>query len=230
MVRKAIKIINSSTLIIENKSEFLIKVQNSQLPKLYGLPKIHKPGDTMTPIVSNINAPTQKLAKHLVNIFTSFKKFNSLSVKNNIELIENVSKIKIEVNDRLVSFDVVGSFPSIPIKITIGFLKVWLSDIKMEKNKIKELINLTSLCMRQNFFISLLFYLTTQFNEQTTETAMGNPLSPFLAEVFMSKFETDNQQNSINFPETWIRYVDNIFAIVDKNFNIEDFLDNLYSL
>lgn len=153
-----------------------------------------------------------------------------MSVKNNIELIENVSKIKIEVNDRLVSFDVVGSFPSIPIKITIGFLKVWLSDIKMEKNKIKELINLTSLCMRQNFFISLLFYLTTQFNEQTTETAMGNPLSPFLAEVFMSKFETDNQQNSINFPETWIRYVDNIFAIVDKNFNIEDFLDNLYSL
>lgn len=222
MVREATKIINNSTTIIEEKSRFLVKIQNPQLPKLYGLPKIHKPGDNMRPIVSNINAPTYNLAKYLVKVFSSFKKFDSMSVKNNINLIEKLSNIKIKENEILISFDVVALFPSIPIEITIGFLKEWLNELKIENNKIKELINLTKLCMSQN-----VFQFNEKFYEQSTGTAMGNPLSPFLAEVFMSRFETENKKMLKNFPKTWLRYVDDIFAIVDKDFNIEDFLENL---
>lgn len=41
MIRKATNVINSSKLIIEEKFKFFIKVSNSQVPKLYVLPKIH---------------------------------------------------------------------------------------------------------------------------------------------------------------------------------------------
>jgi hypothetical protein len=222
MVREATKIINNSTTIIEEKSRFIVKIQNPQLPKLYGLPKIHKPEDNMRPIVSNINSPTYNFSKYLVKVFSSFKKFDSMSVKNNINLIEKLSNIKIKENEILISFDVVALFPSIPIEITIGFLKEWLNELKIEDNKIKELINLTKLCMSQN-----VFQFNEKFYEQSTGTAMGNPLSPFLAEVFMSRFETENKKMLNNFPKTWLRYVDDIFAIVDKDFNIEDFLENL---
>jgi len=117
MVREATKIMNNSTTIIEEKSRFLVKIQNPQLPKLYDLPKIHKPGDNMRTIVSNINAPTYNLAKYLVKVFSSFKKFDCLSVKNNINLIKKLSNIKIIENEILISFDIVALFPSIPIEI-----------------------------------------------------------------------------------------------------------------
>jgi hypothetical protein len=92
----------------------------------------------MRPIVSNINAPTYNLAKYLTKVFSSFKKFDSMSVKNNINLIEKLSNNKIKENEILISFDVVALFPSIPIEITIGFLKEWLNELKIEDNKIKE--------------------------------------------------------------------------------------------
>jgi len=62
---------------------------------------------------------------------------------------------------------------------------------------------------------------------KTRGTAMGYPLFQFLAEVFMSKFETDTKKSLKKFPKTWIRYVYDIFAIIDKDFNIENFLENL---
>lgn len=39
-----------------------------------------------------------------------------------------------------------------------------------------------------------------------------NPLSPLVAEIFMSRFET-NLQNYCDFPRFWFRYVDDISAV-----------------
>lgn len=49
-------------------------VSNPVLPKLYALPKTHKVGKKMRPIVSNIGAPSYKLAKRLVNEVRKLKK------------------------------------------------------------------------------------------------------------------------------------------------------------
>lgn len=58
-------------------------------------------------------------------------------------------------------------------------------------------------------------------------TEMGNPLSPSAAEVSMRKFETDTKKSLTEFPKTWIRYVDDIFVIIDIDFNVETFIENL---
>jgi len=108
IIRESIKIINNSKLIIEERSRFFIKASNPQMPKLYALPKIHKPGNSMRPIVSNIEAPTYGLAKYLVKIFSSIKIFKSLSVKNNIELVNKLSNFNLKNNNKLISFDVKG--------------------------------------------------------------------------------------------------------------------------
>jgi len=67
MIKECTKTINNSKLIIEEKNKFSVKVQNPQLSKLYGLPKIHKPVDNMRLVVSNINSPIYNLAKYIVN-------------------------------------------------------------------------------------------------------------------------------------------------------------------
>lgn len=59
-----------------------LKVPNPMVAKLYGLPKIHKPGNKMRPIVSNISTPCYKIAKWLVSEVKKLPPIPSLSVKN----------------------------------------------------------------------------------------------------------------------------------------------------
>lgn len=46
-------------------------------------------------------------------------------------------------------------------------------------------------------------------------TAMSNPLSPFLTSLFMSSFEKEMNRKMLYFPEIWIKYVDDIYAVLD---------------
>jgi hypothetical protein len=51
---------------------------------------------------------------------------------------------------------------------------------------------------------------------------MGNAFSPFIANLFMGFFEKNLKRRKI-FPKTWVRYVDDVFAIVPKD-KIDDLL------
>jgi len=53
----------------------------------------------------------------------------------------------------------------------------------INKNIINELVSLTKFCMNQN-----VFQFNNTFFEQTDGTTIENPLSFFLAVVFMSRF------------------------------------------
>ncbi|XP_055837083.1 uncharacterized protein LOC129905590 [Episyrphus balteatus] len=48
-----------------------------------------------------------------------------------------------------------------------------------------------------------------------TGTSMGNPLSPLIAEVFMSSFETNLSERGL-LPRIWFRYVDDVFAVIKR--------------
>jgi hypothetical protein len=58
---------------------------NPAVPLLYGLPKIHKPGNKMRPINSNSNAPTEKLAKWLTRQLKQLPDPPGMYVKNTFE-------------------------------------------------------------------------------------------------------------------------------------------------
>ena len=59
---------------------------------------------------------------------------------------------------------------------------------------------------------------------------MGNPLSPFIAGLFMSRFDTEIKEEFQYFPRIWLRYVDDIFAVFDtKVADIDQFVSKLDS-
>ena len=72
--------INNIQMIMTKQDKVAVKSNNPIILKVYGLPKIQKTGNKMRPIVSNIGAPTHKLAKWLVKRFESFPKFQTLSI------------------------------------------------------------------------------------------------------------------------------------------------------
>ncbi|KAJ8959003.1 hypothetical protein NQ317_003253 [Molorchus minor] len=107
---------------------------------------------------------------------------------------------RLQDGEILISFDVCSLFPSVPIPQTLDYLR-----------------NLLEL---NNFSQEV----------QYEGTAMGNSLSPFIASLFMSRFETDIKEEFKYFPRIWIRYVDDIFAVFDtKITSVDSFISKLKS-
>ncbi|KAJ8933054.1 hypothetical protein NQ318_014942 [Aromia moschata] len=72
------------------------------------------------------------------------------------------------------------------------------------------------------------FQYNGEYFQQHEGTAMGNSLSPFIANLFMSKFETEVKDKFEYFPRVWFRYVDDIFAVFDtKAICLDNFVAKL---
>lgn len=203
------------------------KVSNPTVPRLYALGKNHKPPDEdgdikMRPIASNINAPTETIAKKLSKIFNSLPPPKGKSVKNGTEFAKMVNNVEIKRTDDMGSYDVTALYPSIPIPEAIVYLKKWLKSNDITKPLINAYVELTKLCMDQN-----IFQFRDKFYKQTCGTSMGNSLSSFIAELFMCYFETNLENNEL-FPRLYTRYMDDIFAVNNKR-KFTPFLDLLNS-
>lgn len=212
MTRATNSVLKEVESIYGAQTKWKLMTSNPSVPKLYCLPKTHK--DTtnlkMRPIVSNCNAPTENISKWLVNEFNRYPKPTGLYVENCHEFCDKMKNVRVGENESIVSFDVESLFPSIPIPDTLIILENWLLEHEPSKPKRDLLQKLTKLCMDQNI---------SQFDEKfyiiTKGTCMGNALSPFLANLFMSHFEMKMKEEGI-LPKIWWRYVDDVAAIVEK--------------
>ena len=63
VMRDVTKVIKNSSLDEETKKKLTPK--NVIMPRIYGLPKIHKPGIPLRPIVNIIGSPLYDLGKYL---------------------------------------------------------------------------------------------------------------------------------------------------------------------
>ena len=67
---------------------------------------------------------------------------------------------------------------------------------------------LTELCLRSTYF-----KFRGRFFEQVDGAAMGSPLSPVVANLFMEAFEARALEKAPLRPSKWVRYVDDTFVI-----------------
>ena len=68
----------------------------SRPPTMYGLPKVHKEGIPLRPIVSNIGAPTYQLSKHLSGLLNQHTEKTAHHVKNSFHFIRILESLKIK--------------------------------------------------------------------------------------------------------------------------------------
>ncbi|XP_046391246.1 uncharacterized protein LOC124159465 [Ischnura elegans] len=73
-------------------------------PRLYRLPKVHKEGVPLRPIVSAIGSPTYNLARHLTSLLSPFVGWCDHHVKNSTDFVKTLKTIRIEEQDILGKF------------------------------------------------------------------------------------------------------------------------------
>ena len=188
-----------------------LRVHNPKLPVIYGLPKIHKPGNQMRIISSTLYEPTSKVSDFVLKKFRQLDYKSSFSVNNSIEFCEKLRNVKIDSDEVLVSFDVKGLFPSIMKQHVITEVEAFLSSQILDDNERDIYIELIKLVLSQNYST-----FRDQTYQQTDGLAIGNKLSPMLSELFMRRFENDIKELDW-FPKIWLRYVDDVFAVVKKD-------------
>ena len=87
-----------------------LTLRYSSAPQMYGLPKVHKDGTPIRPIVSDIGSLSYKLAKELARILTLLAGNTMHAVKNSTAFVDRIHEIWVEPQDRMISFDVTNLF------------------------------------------------------------------------------------------------------------------------
>ena len=189
--------------------------QNFTPPEFYCLPKTHKTGVPFRPVVSNIHSVTSELAKWISRILFPLVGNRNSTLKNSLQLRQELKTLRIANNEILVSFDVENLFTNVPVEYTIGLTEKLLNEDKdlSQRTAINPsgICQLIKLCLVTGNF----FRFQGTFYRQLKGVPMGSPLSPVIAEIFMEHLEEKafHTAGLDLTPRFFKRYVDDILAI-----------------
>ena len=92
-------------------------------PKFYGLPKIHKTGTPLRPIVSSRGSITYGIAKELSYIIKPLVGQSPHHLKNTQHFIQQLHGKMLEAGEIITSYDVKALFTSVPVQPAIQIVK-----------------------------------------------------------------------------------------------------------
>ena len=192
--------------------------EDPRTPRMYGLPKTHKPGVPMRPITSGTKSAPHRLAGRLAKpLSEQLGSISGCHIKNSTDLLQKLANVSTR-NKKLASFDVKSLFTCVPVHGAMKAVERVVEKIPEEQLPVPRYyyVKLIKLCVMFNSF---------QFEgdeyEQITGLAMGSPLSPVLAQLFMETLEQDHYKKILGPHAIIYRYVDDYILLVPLRTNLE---------
>ena len=170
--------------------------------KFYGLPKIHKPGIPLRPIISSIGTVTYNTAKELARILKPLVGLSEHHIQNTSDFVQQIKEVKLKKDESLVSYDVTALFTSVPIPPVLKIIEEKLKEDKELSRRTnmntRHITMLLEFCLKSTYFV-----FQGQHFEQVEGAAMGSPLSPIVANIYMEHFEAKALETAPHSPSLW---------------------------
>ena len=145
--------------------------------------------DSPEAIVSSRGTVTYSTAKELAKILKPPVGMSPHHVVNTRDFVEQLKGIRVQQEEYIISYDVKALFTSGPIQPVINIIKNKLAKDKDLQQRtsmaIHYIISLLEFCLKSTYFV-----LQGQYYEKIEGAAMGSPVSPIVANLFMEEFET----------------------------------------
>ena len=190
---------------------------------MYGLPKVHKEGIPLRPILAAYSAPSCKLAKFLLKFIQPYTR-NQYTLNNSFDFKQLLSSLNFQHEIYLVSFDISSLFTNVPVKETVDIaVQSVFNGIQNVGNISKKLFRkLLELVVSDNRFL-----FNNEHIQQHEGFAMGSPLSAPMANLFLAHHEVkwlDECPDDFK-PLLYRRYVDDTFMVFRRSEQIEQFFN-----
>lgn len=195
-----------------------IKPHETELAHLYYLPKTHKAGVPLRPIISGLKHPTIKISKYLDGLLRPL--FDQMAadttVSSGSEVIKKLyewSTNNLRQETIFCTIDVVDLYTMIPQAEGVLAIKKMLDYLNLKQVgglKIETIIRLSRFVMNNNYFSH-----GGQFYHQIRGGAMGSPLTLTIANCYMFFFERNIVKQICNSGGLYLRYIDDIFITVN---------------
>ena len=196
----------------------------SQPSRLYGTPKVHKiKSDSRVPpfrpIVSSIGNFNYNVSRFLCDMLTPFI-LTDYCTQDSFSFVKEVQEVSVS-DYFMVSYDVCSLFTNIPLNETIDLA----NDVIFDNN---QSMSITKPQLKKLFVFATSqthFLFNNEIYDQTDRVAIGSPLGPALANLFMgyheNKWLNSEESSTVLF---YKRYVDDIFCLFKRETDAERFL------
>ena len=194
---------------------------------MYGLPKTHKEGVPLRPILSMIGSSQHKVAQWLKGVLQPvLDKYSKFCVKDSYSFVQMLRSTAVNQSFSMCSFDIRSLFTNIPLQ---EVLNICINDLFATETHVRGI--------QKDVLHELLTFATTdvQFSfddttyKQIDGVAMGSPLGPILANIFVGYME-EQLFRKTDHPIVYVRYVDDVFAVFKTMHDSTLFLDQLNSM
>ena len=183
---------------------------------MYGLSKIHKPlvngFPKLRPILSAINIGTYKWAKFFVPLLKPFTS-NNYTVKDSFDFAEDITQQSSKLF--MASLDVDSLFTNVSLD---GTIEICVNELfkssqtvsGLNKEQVLEMLLLTT---KENVIL-----FDQKYYSQIDGVAMGSPLGPTLANIFLCHHKATLIKNCPKYLKLvhYKRYVYDIFVLFKK--------------
>ncbi|BHF60130.1 hypothetical protein SprV_0100309100 [Sparganum proliferum] len=163
--------------------------QDTALVRFYGLPKVHKDGAPLRPVVSLKDAPKYRLAKWL------FRRLKFLTAESDTTVSSSAQFLEKLKGDLAIE--------------TIELLLRSKYDKTANRLGHAQILQQLKFCLRTYFMFDGTIY------EQVKGTRMGSPISGFIAEAVLQRLESLVFQH--HRPKFWARYMDDTFVVIERD-------------
>jgi hypothetical protein len=221
---------NSSDILDPDEIRWITQEKEWKPMKFYITAKVHKQPIKGRPIVPSMSWMTFHLSQWIAHQLNPLITHTEWVLKDSYELltdIQNINKNKLPSQLRIASADVEALYPNMDIKTGIQLTSEFLEEINWETSRKREFI------ISAMTFVLTKGYIEFQgkIYQQTNGAAMGSPMIPPYANIFMYMLEKPSVYHHMTYGNLLLykRFIDDIF-IITKNDNTDELQNDLNSM